>query len=170
MGVDAHVRARLIEDHLPLVRSIAGRYAGGSEPLEDLVQIGSVGLIKAVDRYEPERGSSLAALARPAIEGEIRHHLRDRTPLVRVPRGVRELDARVRDAEALAPGAGTGELAEALGAPHAAVTEALLARRAATGAALPDVAAPAEVAAEDRVALEQAWTALTERERTLLSL
>ena len=87
-----------------------------------------------------------------------------------MPRGVRELDARVRDAEALAPGAGTGELAEALGAPHAAVTEALLARRAATGAALPDVAAPAEVAAEDRVALEQAWTALTERERTLLSL
>jgi len=171
MGVDAQVRARLIEDHLPLVRSIAGRYAGGSEPLEDLVQVGSVGLIKAVDRFEPERGSSLAALARPAIEGEIRHHLRDRTPLVRVPRGVRELDARVRDAEAdLAPGAGPGALAEAVGEPHAAVAEALLARRAATGATLPDVAAPAEGAAEDRVALAQAWTALSERERTLLSL
>ena len=83
MSVDAHVRARLIEDHLPLVRSIAGRYAGGSEPLDDLVQVGSVGLIKAVDRFEPERGNSLAALARPAIEGEIRHHLRDRGPLAR---------------------------------------------------------------------------------------
>jgi RNA polymerase sigma-B factor len=171
MGVDAHVRARLIEDHLPLVRSIAGRYAGGNEPLEDLVQVGSVGLIKAVDRYEPERGSSLAALARPAIEGEIRHHLRDRTPLVRVPRDVRELDARMRGAEAqLAPGAGAGALAEAVGAPHAAVTEALLARRATTGAALPDVAAPDEASAEDRVALAQAWATLSERERTLLSL
>ena len=175
MGVDAHVRARLIEDHLPLVRSIAGRYAGGAEPLEDLVQVGSVGLIKAVDRFEPERGSSLAALARPAIEGEIRHHLRDRTPLVRVPRGVRELDARVRDAEtALGAGAGrapdAGELADAVGAPLAAVTEALLARRAATGGRLPDVAAPEQAAAEDRVALAQAWTGLTERERTLLSL
>lgn len=83
MAVDAHVRARLIEDHLPLVRSIAGRYARGAEPLEDLVQVGSVGLIKAVDRFEPERGNSLAALARPAIEGEIRHHLRDRTPVAR---------------------------------------------------------------------------------------
>ena len=175
MAVDAQVRARLIEDHLPLVRSIAGRYAGGSEPLEDLVQVGSVGLIKAVDRFEPERGSSLAALARPAIEGEIRHHLRDRTPLVRVPRGVRELDARVRGAEAeLAAGAGrapdTSALAEAVGAPHAAVTEALLARRAATGARLPDVAAPEDAAAEDRVALAQAWSTLTERERVLLSL
>lgn len=171
MGVDAQARTRLIEDHLPLVRSIAGRYAGGAEPLEDLVQVGSVGLIKAVDRFEPGRGSSLAALARPAIEGEIRHHLRDRTPLVRVPRGVRELDARVRGAEAqLAPGAGVSALAEAVGAPRAAVAEALLARRAATGAALPDVAAPDEAFAEDRIALAQAWATLSERDRTLLSL
>ncbi len=175
MGVDAQVRARLIEDHLPLVRSIAGRYAGGSEPLEDLVQVGSVGLIKAVDRFEPERGSSLAALARPAIEGEIRHHLRDRTPLVRVPRGVRELDARVRDAEVeLAARDGhtpdAASLADAVGAPQAAVVEALLARRAATSAELPDVAAPEQATAEDRVALGQAWLTLTERERTLLSL
>ncbi|MEP6955139.1 MAG: sigma-70 family RNA polymerase sigma factor [Solirubrobacteraceae bacterium] len=175
MGVDAQGRARLIEDYLPLVRSIASRYAGGSEPLEDLVQVGSVGLIKAVDRFEPERGSSLAALARPAIEGEIRHHLRDRTPLVRVPRGVRELDARVRDAEAaITTRAGhepdAGALAQAVGAPEAAVTEALLARRAATGAPLPDVAAPEEASAEDRVALAQAWATLSDRQRTLLSL
>ena len=85
MGVDAQGQDTPHRGPPSLVRSIAGRYAGGSEPLEDLVQVGSVGLIKAVDRYEPKRGSSLAALARPAIEGEIRHHLRDRTPLVRVP-------------------------------------------------------------------------------------
>src|SRR3954469_18825331 len=70
-------RTEVIEAHLPLVRSIARRYAGRGEPLEDLVQVGTVGLIKAVDRYDPERHRDLAALARPSIEGEIRHHLRD---------------------------------------------------------------------------------------------
>jgi RNA polymerase sigma-B factor len=69
-------RARAIEEHLPLVRAIARRYAGRGEPLDELVQAGCVGLIKAVDRYDPDRGPALAAYAAPAIEGEIRHHLR----------------------------------------------------------------------------------------------
>ncbi|MGZ4270107.1 MAG: sigma-70 family RNA polymerase sigma factor [Solirubrobacteraceae bacterium] len=176
MGTDAHVRARLIEEHLPLVHSIARRYAGGPEPLDDLVQAGSVGLIKAVDRFDPARGATLAALAGPAIEGEIRHHLRDRAPLVRVPRGVRELGARVRAAEdeltardRHAPGAAA--LADALGVPEAAVAEALLARQAAAGAPLPDdePAAP-DTGADDRAALANAWTALKPRERDVLEL
>jgi RNA polymerase sigma-B factor len=76
-AVDVSARARLIEEHLPLVRSIARRYARGTEPLDDLVQVGAIGLIKAVDRFDPARGRPLAALAAPTIEGEIRHHLRD---------------------------------------------------------------------------------------------
>jgi RNA polymerase sigma-B factor len=76
-AVDIGARARLIEEHLPLVRSIARRYARRTESLDDLVQVGAIGLIKAVDRFDPARGRPLAALAAPTIEGEIRHHLRD---------------------------------------------------------------------------------------------
>ena len=76
----------MIEAHLPLVRSIARRYVGRGEPLEDLVQVGTIGLIKAVDRFDPARGRKLSALARPSIESEIRHHLRDRSSVLRVPR------------------------------------------------------------------------------------
>ncbi len=79
-------RTELIERHLPLVRAVARRYAHRGEPLEDLVQVGSLGLIKAVDRYDPRRGVTLGAYAAPTIEGEIRNHLRDRGALVRVPR------------------------------------------------------------------------------------
>ena len=79
-------REELIERHLPLVRSVARRYADRGEPLEDLVQVGAVGLIKAVDRYDPHRGVTLGAYAAPTIEGEIRNHLRDRGTLIRLPR------------------------------------------------------------------------------------
>jgi RNA polymerase sigma-B factor len=87
-------RRELIERHLPLVRAVARRFAGGEEPLEDLVQVGTIGLIKAVDRYDPSRGVALGAYATPSIAGEIRHHLRDRSAPVRVPR--REQAAGVR--------------------------------------------------------------------------
>jgi RNA polymerase sigma-B factor len=88
-------RRTLIERHLPLVRAVARRYAGGAEPLEDLVQIGSIGLIKAADRYDAARGASFAAYAAPFIAGEIRHHLRDRCTPVRVPRRLQEEGVRV---------------------------------------------------------------------------
>lgn len=83
---DFDARRRLIEQHLPLVRGLARRFVGDGEQLEDLVQVGSVGLIKAVDRYDPRRGSSLTAYAVPTIVGEIRRHLRDATQPLRVPR------------------------------------------------------------------------------------
>src|SRR3954453_19326135 len=89
-------RTDAIEAHLPLVRSIARRYAGTGEPLEDLVQAGTVGLIKAVDRFDPARHRDLAAQARPSIEGEIRHHLRDGGAGPHVARTDRELGARLR--------------------------------------------------------------------------
>jgi RNA polymerase sigma-B factor len=71
-------REQLIAQHLPLVHGIARRFASSGEQLDDLVQAGSIGLIKAVDRFDPDRGPSLAAFAAPVIEGEIRHHLRRR--------------------------------------------------------------------------------------------
>ena len=83
---DGDARRRLIEEHLPLVRALAQRFSSRGEQLDDLTQVGALGLIKAVDRYDPVRGSSLAAYAVPTIVGEIRRHLRDATPPVRVPR------------------------------------------------------------------------------------
>src|SRR3954447_8692979 len=93
-GLDGRTDA--IEAHLPLVRSIARRYAGRGEAFEDLVQAGTIGLIKAVDRFDPARHRDLAALARPSIEGEIKHHLRDGGAGPHVARGDRELGARLR--------------------------------------------------------------------------
>jgi RNA polymerase sigma-B factor len=75
-----------IEAHLPLVRALARRFAWRGEPLDDLVQAGCIGLIHAVDRYDPARGP-FEAYAVPTITGEIRRHLRDRAALVRVPEG-----------------------------------------------------------------------------------
>ena len=88
-------RHELIERHLPLVRTLARRYAGHEESLEDLVQVGAIGLIKAVDRYDAGRGVALGAYATPAIAGEIRHHLRDRSGPVRVPRRLAAAGLRV---------------------------------------------------------------------------
>jgi RNA polymerase sigma-B factor len=93
--VTPSARHELIERHLPLVRRVARRYAGRDEPLEDLVQVGTIGLIKAVDRYDAERGVELGAYATPSITGEIRHHLRDRCAPVRVPRRLQEEGVRV---------------------------------------------------------------------------
>src|SRR5918995_6816934 len=87
-------RDRLIETHLPLVRALARRFAWRGEPLDDLIQVGCIGLIHAVDRYDPGRGP-FEAYAIPTIVGEIRRHLRDSSPAVRVPRRVAEDYARV---------------------------------------------------------------------------
>jgi RNA polymerase sigma-B factor len=82
----ALARNRQIEAHLPLVRALARRFARRGEPLDDLIQVGCIGLIHAVDRYDPCRGP-FTAFAVPTITGEIRRHLRDRSALVRVPAG-----------------------------------------------------------------------------------
>ena len=92
-------RRHLIERHLPLVRAIAGRYAGAGEPLEDLVQVGAIGLIKAADRFDDRHGTPFPAYAAPFIVGEIRHHLRDRCAPVRVPRRLQAEGLRVTAVE-----------------------------------------------------------------------
>jgi RNA polymerase sigma-B factor len=92
---DLAARERLIEKHLPLVKSMARRFAYTCEPYEDLVQVGSIGLIKAVDRFEPARGVALATFAVPNILGEIRRYLRDLSGPVRLPRRHQETCARI---------------------------------------------------------------------------
>ena len=173
-------RDEAIEAHLPLVRSIARRYLRTGEPLEDLVQAGTVGLIKAVDRFDPARDRDLAALARPSIEGEIRHHLRDGAAGPHVPRPDRELAARLRalttDLTArLHRAPTTEELAGAAGADPDQVRRALAAQEAIRTVALPATdATPARGAdtdaAEARVLIEAGWEALDDRERRLLEL
>jgi len=83
---DRAARDRLVEEMMPLVHSLARRYAGRGEPVDDLVQVGAIGLIKAIDRFELERGVELSTYAVPTIVGEIRRHLRDSTQPLRVPR------------------------------------------------------------------------------------
>src|SRR5262249_26014841 len=86
----------MIEDYLPLVRGTARRFVGRGESYEDLVQVGAIGLIGAVDRFDPERADRLTAYVGRCVEGAIRRHLRDRVGVVRVPRARRGEPALVR--------------------------------------------------------------------------
>jgi RNA polymerase sigma-B factor len=92
---DRAARDRLVEEMLPLVRSLAGRYAGRGEQVEDLVQVGAIGLIKAIDRFDLERGVELTTYAVPTIVGEIRRHFRDKAWALHVPRRLKELNLKV---------------------------------------------------------------------------
>ena len=92
---DVRARDRLVEELMPLVRSLANRYAGRGEPTEDLVQVGAIGLVKAIDRFDLEKGVELSTYAVPTIVGEIRRHFRDRTWAVHVPRRLKELSMRL---------------------------------------------------------------------------
>lgn len=96
---DGRARETIILQFLPLARRLARAYEGRGEPIEDLCQVASVGLIKAVDRYEPARGDHFAAYARPVILGEIRRHFRDTTWGVHVPRPMKERAGRVLRAD-----------------------------------------------------------------------
>ena len=91
-------REQVILDHMPLVVGLARRYARRGEALEDLIQVGTEGLIKAVDRFDPTRGTSLVAFATPTILGEIRRHFRDRLRMVHVPRGLQDAHMKVNRA------------------------------------------------------------------------
>jgi RNA polymerase sigma-B factor len=92
------VRDRAIQAWLPLAKHLAQRFNGRGEPLDDLVQIATVGLIKAIDRFDPEYGNDFAAYAVPTIVGEIKRHFRDRTWDVRVPRRLQELKLDINEA------------------------------------------------------------------------
>ena len=163
---DRQARETLIAEHLPLARALARRYRRGSEPLDDLVQVASLGLIKAVDRFDPERGHSFSTFAQPTIVGELLRHFRDTGWGVHVARGTQELALKVRSAaEAIESETGRAptprQLAERTGASLEAVVEALGAlstaprcrsprRPAATTTAAPTRRSPTRSAAPTR--------------------
>ena len=128
---DDHVaREELVARMLPLARSLARRYANKGEPLDDLEQVASLGLLKAIDRFDVSRDVRFATFAVPTIAGELKRHFRDRGWMLRVPRDIQELSARVaRARDALTRDLGRSptveELARTLGAGVEQVLEAL---------------------------------------------
>jgi RNA polymerase sigma-B factor len=96
---DPHTRAQLVARFMPLVRSLARRYERSSEPLDDLIQVGSLGLVKAIDRFDPERGSAFVSFAVPTILGELRRYFRDCCWDVHVPRGAQERALKLEEAQ-----------------------------------------------------------------------
>ncbi len=128
-GDDA-ARDKLVEQYLPLVRNIASRYSGRGEPLEDLIQVGSIGLVLAIQRFDVDRGVKFTTYAVPTIVGEIQRHFRDRAWAIHVPRRMKELSLKLtRTIEALSADLGRSptiaELAEEAELEHEEVVEAL---------------------------------------------
>jgi RNA polymerase sigma-B factor len=143
---DMGARDRLIRQYLPLVRRLARQHAGRGEQLEDLVQVGSIGLIKALDRFQIDRGVDLATFAIPTINGEIKQHLRDKAWPIRIPRRLQESDPSLRaTATELVDGDGGEFEGESLVEPGYELGEA-------------------------RVSLASSFRVLDERERRLLRL
>jgi RNA polymerase sigma-B factor len=179
---DTGARQRLIETYLPLVESFARRYSRSSSDYDDLHQVGCIGLINAIDRFDLERGDELTAFAVPNITGEIRRYLRDRGPTVKLPRRVLELRAAVVRAQPeltarLGRAPTNAELAHELGAAQDDVALALEAGRASVAVELPsesggedDLGDRSLDAAEDRLFLSDAFRGLDERERRVLFL
>jgi RNA polymerase sigma-B factor len=95
---DLGARDAIVDAYMPLARRMASRYAGVSEPYDDLVQVASLGLVNAIDRFDPSRGTPFAGFAKPTILGELKRHFRDRVWTIRVPRGIHDTMARVETA------------------------------------------------------------------------
>ena len=95
---DEEAREQLIVSHINLVRYIAAKFKNRGEPLDDLIQVGTIGLIKAIDRFDPSRGLEFTTYATPTIMGEIKRHFRDKGWTIRVPRRLQELSAKVNSA------------------------------------------------------------------------
>ncbi|MFI2507994.1 SigB/SigF/SigG family RNA polymerase sigma factor [Streptomyces sp. NPDC018972] len=98
MPEHARVRAALIEANLPLVRYAAARFRSRNEPMEDVVQVGTIGLINAIDRFDPDRGVQFPTFAMPTVVGEIKRYFRDNVRTVHVPRRLHELWVQVNSA------------------------------------------------------------------------
>jgi len=189
---DPAAREALILAYHSLAAYLAGKFVDRGEPLEDLVQVAQIGLINAVDRYDPTRGIQFTTFATPTIVGEIRRHFRDKLPSIRIPRRLREVHhTLMRSVESLSQRLGRSptipELAEETGLPFDVVLEALEAGRAYVPVSL-DAGGPEEDGGpatllaslgredealrelEDRATLAWAIGRLPERERELVSL
>ncbi|MBM6676890.1 SigB/SigF/SigG family RNA polymerase sigma factor [Olsenella uli] len=191
-GGDAEARDQLIVSHLNLVRFLASKFKNRGESLEDLVQVGTIGLIKAIDRFDPERGLEFTTYATPTIMGEIKRHFRDKGWSVRVPRRLQELSAKVNQAtdeltNQLQRSPSVAEIAEHLGASVDEVLEAMESSSAYSsvplegGGSSDDDEAPSVIdhyatedadlaASDDRIVLEDAIADFSPRERDVIRM
>jgi RNA polymerase sigma-B factor len=190
---EPHVREAIVIRYLPLSRSLARRFATGAEPLEDLEQVAALALVKAVDAYDPARGTAFSSYAVPCITGAIKRHFRDHGWAVRVPRELQEramtihryedeLLARVGEvptAQQLAEAAGVGveevlEARAAYRALHAGSLDAGVREEGEPdgGTLLETLGEPDEryAAALDRSALDSLLDQLNERDRAIVEL
>jgi len=185
------LRGQLISGYLPVAENIARRFAGRGEPLNDLIQVATVGLINAVDRFEPARGSHFLSFAVPTIIGEVRRYFRDHGWSMRVPRQLKDLHVAIRATMAelsqqLGRAPRPSELADRLGVPTSKVVDALQAGQAYRSSSLDELLSSGDTAGtpdsfigrldadlssiEDREALRPLLAELAPRERTILAL
>jgi RNA polymerase sigma-B factor len=189
---DLAAREELVERCLPLARELARRYTYTDEPFDDLFQVACLGLIKAIDRFDPDRGAKFASFAAPTILGELKRHFRDKGWAMHVPRDLQERTLAVgRETEALSKRFGRSpkprEVAHAIGCSVEEVLEAQQAAASYEAASLDaptarddDGAAPlvALLGGEDsgyelvadRDAIASSWDALPDLERSVLEL
>lgn len=170
-----NLRCKLVTGYLPVVRHIARRFAGRGEPVDDLEQAGTVGLINAVDRFEPARGVDFLSYAIPTITGEIRRHFRDRTWSIRVPRRLKDLQGSINGAigplsQELGRAPRPSEIASLLGLSVDEVLEGLDARRAYRSDSLDELVAGADVALADTLGVADAELEKVEYRQTLAPL
>jgi RNA polymerase sigma-B factor len=183
------LRDVLVAGYLPVVQHIARRYAGRGEPTADLEQVGAVGLLGALERFDPDRGTSFLSFAVPTITGEIRRYFRDHGWSMRMPRRLKELQGPVRDAVASLSGAlgrapRPSEIAAHLDVAVEDIVDALGAAQVYTADSLDALVGDSEVAVGDllgrvdtametaqyRQGLRAALAELPERERTIIVL
>jgi RNA polymerase sigma-B factor len=189
---DATAREALVERFLPLARQLARRYQHGGEQLDDLIQVASLGLLKAIDRFDPDRETAFSSFAVPTILGELKRHFRDKGWSVRVPRDLQELAVRVeRVSDELGRDLGrapsVAELAEHIGVSAEQVLEAREASAAYRAVSLDrprddddesdtgmgdsvGIEDPGFGVAEDAATVERLMRVLSEREREVLRL
>jgi RNA polymerase sigma-B factor len=185
---DPRLRDELITSHLGLAHQLARRFAGRGEPHEDLVQVASIALVKAVDRFDPERGVQFSTFGAACIIGELKRHFRDHGWAVRAPRRIQELYLEVgqnidRLSQELGHPPTVPELAAAIGATEDAVLEAIEAGRGYRTASLDAPDANSQTMAdslgsddsrfehvEDRSVLSAALEGLPERDRAIIRL
>jgi RNA polymerase sigma-B factor len=189
---DPAAREALVQRFLPLARQLARRYQRGGEPLDDLVQVASLGLLKAIDRFDPARETAFSSFAVPTILGELKRHFRDKGWSVRVPRDLQELTVKVdRVGEQISRDLGRAptptEIAESIGVTAEQVLEAREASAAYRAVSLDrprdeddedssgisdavGIEDPGFSVAEDAATVERLMRVLTDREREVLRL